>query len=356
MGGFSYNVPLLELVGAWKIERKFPGVSALFGFASFPTGRFATVVCKPFLVSLIVLCAVLSLSSLGVGAEEEKPSGAPPNGVKSDTVAKPPLDQAKSGSATDEPEEEEEDVAATSADQQKRLDGKVETNDKQVTQDLAKYGIELGGNTEKGGRLVATVKAGSRAEGWGIKPGDTLKNILKPSKVKVARADKTFDVDLTCDKSTYALLGKMEGQYVGRVSIPTEIIGGKRTFKNNREGAPMVTQFFYNPNVPGSAITGSYSEKFGDSCDGFLTDPQIISPTEVSFTWKDPAGTGFLMVQFSADYKSFHGLWNYKVCKGHPDFLKAFGPSTRQLRWDGKRGDEQAKPPRQSPSHSHQSK
>src|SRR5262249_10932002 len=73
------------------------------------------------------------------------------------------------------------------------------------TQDLAKYGNELGGN-EKGGRLVLKVKPGSRGASWGIKVGDILHNVLKPANIQFERDGKKTEVDLTQDKAWIAAI------------------------------------------------------------------------------------------------------------------------------------------------------
>lgn len=284
-------------------------------------------------------------SSSPVATQKQTETSIPTPAADAPAAAKPTTPTSPPASSDDSEEDDDDEpesamvppapVTVPSSAPPVRLDGKVETVDslKPLNQEFSKYGIEFG-REDNGGRLVGSVKAGSRADGWGIKTGDILRNIKTPAKVKVERNGKSFDADLTVDKAIYTAVKKMAGQYVGRVSVPTEEIGpGSQDF-HSRNTAPMVTQFFANP---GAIITGSYAESHNGTCDGFLTDAKVTSPTDVYFTWKDRAGTGYLMVRFAPDYKSFNGAWNYIQCTGHSEFVKVYGPSTRLLRWDGKR-------------------
>ncbi len=201
-----------------------------------------------------------------------------------------------------------------------------------VRQELSSYGILLEAEVE-GARAVKSITAGSRAEGWGIKPGDIIRNTSDPSKLQVERNAEKFKANLKVDKAIFQAVKKMAGQYFGRVSVPTVTLGEGAA--DNGPGTPMWTQFYVYPD---GSFVGRYSESQG-SCDGQLTNAKVISPQVVSFNWRDNYGKGLLMLSFSNDYKSFNGYWNFSECNGlgGSSTMRKFGPTTRSLRWSGAR-------------------
>lgn len=265
--------------------------------------------------------AVPNTTTAGVGDEEEEDAASTPKDVPK---AEP---EAKSVSPSIPA------VPATGAPATPLLKGRAETNDDRVTRQYKSYGIELG-KEDNGGRLVASVKADSVADSWGIKAGDRIKNLDTPSKLKNERNGKTSQADLGVNKTLRTAVTRMVGQYVGRVSVPTEevTIGVGSNFVISAT-SPMVTQFFEQP--PG-VITGSYLQTHNVTCDGYLTGATLVSPHEACFNWRDSAGSGILMIRFSPDYKSFNGYWNFSQRAGNRA-LGPFGPTSRVLQWNGTR-------------------
>jgi len=196
-------------------------------------------------------------------------------------------------------------------------------------QPLSKYGIELGG-VEKHGRLVCRVKAGSIAEKRGIRVGDIVLSAQTPkvAALKIQRRGKVYMANLTINKDSYNIMAHMAGRYSGPVSWPTVVVGGGISYTRPE----MITEFNVNAN---GVMTGAYSEATG--CNGYLDNGRLISEHEASFTWHDSFGTGLLTVEFSPDYNSFNGIWNFQQCASDPYLLTVFGPTTQVLKWQGQR-------------------
>ncbi|MBX9696057.1 MAG: hypothetical protein K2Z81_26960, partial [Cyanobacteria bacterium] len=87
-----------------------------------------------------------------------------------------------------------------------------------VKQELSQYGIVLEAELD-GARAVKEVATGSRADGWGIKPGDKIRSTYDTSKLEFERNNEKLKVNLKVDKATLQAVKKMAGRYVGRVSL-----------------------------------------------------------------------------------------------------------------------------------------
>jgi hypothetical protein len=187
-------------------------------------------------------------------------------------------------------------------------------------EELYECGIEVTEKMKAAGapqHIVEKVLTGSKAEKWGILPGDIILSLQTKSSsinVTIERAGKIYAADLARDRQTESEPIQQEPAVTTAVPAPAmqkvrrpheEMVGH---FVGALSGGGDITTEIEM--APAGNLYGSYHQILADGpYTGKLDKAVLGSDRKVTFVWSDVFGSGTCTVTFSPDYSSFDGVW-----------------------------------------------
>ncbi len=185
--------------------------------------------------------------------------------------------------------------------------------------------------------VVKNVRRGSRAERWGIIPGDIVLSVQtsqSSTNITIERGSKIYSADLSRERELDAQApakipqtaasqsGAQSAKARPQLSPVGRFVGILRQRKDQIREFPYNMCKITNDNseittefqvTADGLLTGSYSQNLAPPWgfeSGILDDARPLADRQFSFQWHDKHGNGWLIITFSPDFNSFHGDWS----------------------------------------------